>query len=395
MKSIKEINIIILCIIVNENLLRLIPGNILSLVSLMGVIVIIFNFKNIVERKYIFKKYIIAINIICFLSSIGSYYMFGQPLNQGIYGMNFIFIYFIYFFFTDLLRNTTESDLYNIKEKIVMFATILSVLYIFQAILYPKLILFNMDYAERGARVRFFNGYVFIMFSIVIAYSMILTKFNKKVFINFLVQIISLVVVSQTRNFILGIAIVLLAGLFISNKLNRIIILYLVLFILTIYLVFFSSSENEINKIISSTINETITRTGTIGTRFNEFIFYWELLKKNIFTGIGILYSRFELTPIITGYYPYYYFIGDLGLIGVIIQTGIIGMIWMVMFFYKIFSFSKKIKNKENSYLLKFTLILIIATFASGLIFDKGSIMYICLILAIGEQTYKLNKYYV
>lgn len=388
----RNINIIIIMIIMlNENLLRLIPINIMAVVSILGISVLIFKFKNIVEKRYIFKKYIIAINIICFLSAIGSYYMFGQPLIQGVFGMHFIFNYFIYFLFRDLLSNSTENDLIELKVKIVNFATIMAILYIIQAIIYPKIVIFNMSYAERSGRVRFFTGYIFIMFSIIIAYSILLKNFNKKILLNFCIQIFSLIIVSQTRNFILGIGIVLLYGLLISKKVNKIIVIYMSTFMIILYVIFLANSNNEVNNLILSLINEIKNKSGTIGTRFYELEFYIELLKKNIFLGCGLLYSRFELTPIITGYYPYYYFINDLGLIGVLIQTGILGMIWMVCFLKKIYFLGKKLINRDNSYLLRLTVVLIVGTFASGLIFDKGSIVYICLILAMEERLYKLK----
>ncbi|RDY27442.1 hypothetical protein CHL78_009515 [Romboutsia weinsteinii] len=387
--------IIIFIIIINENLLRLSSINITSLVAILSIIIFIVKFKSIVKKRYIFKNYIITLMVICGISQIGAYFAFGQNLKYGILGMHHIFIYLFYFYFVDFFNKERKRDLRNnVKNIIIYMGTTLSILYLIQAIIYPKVVIFNMSYAFRGGSVRFFTGYVFIMFSIVIIYSKLLTKFERKYFLHILIQIVSLVVVSQTRNFILGVLIVIVYGLFMSKKINKVWLVYTLITAIFIYMLMFSNESNFLNEVINSVLIEIKTKTGNIGVRYLELEYYMNLLKDNLISGIGLLDTRYYLTPIITGYDPYLYFVGDLGLIGVVIQTGVLGGIWMLAFFNKMYIVSKKnlSNDTENSYLLRLTLILIVGVFASGLIFDKNSILYICMILGIVEPYYCKNE---
>lgn len=391
-----EIKIITL-IIINENLLRIIPnvGNLTTIISILGSIIFIYKFKNIIYKKYTFKKYIIALVGICFASEIAAYYTFAQPIIQGLFGMNFIFIYIFYFYFVDLFNKCRDKNVrLNIIKMIAYTGTLLATLYLIQAIIYPKIVVFHMGFGSRSGRVRFFNGYTYIMFTIVVIYAEILKKYKINYLIFLFIDIISLIFVTQTRNYILGILFVILFGLFVSKKLTKTMVVCLLIIVSIIYFVLWGNSNNIFNNIISSIVYEFNMGQGNIGTRLLELDYYMKLLKENWLLGIGILYSKFHLTHIITGYDPYYYFVGDLGLFSVIIQTGIVGGIWMIMFFKKIYITGKKrvLNCNISPYITILMLALIIGVFGSGLIFDKSSILYISLVLALAEDEEIYNK---
>ncbi|WP_288479655.1 hypothetical protein [uncultured Clostridium sp.] len=379
-------------IILNERIFYLIGRPLNFIISIISILLFIFGIKKIINKKYIFKFEIISLIIICFFSEIGAYFMWGQSLLDGFCGMYYIFIYLLYFYLVDFFDKDVQR-IDNIKNIIFNVGSIISILYLFQALIYPKIIIFNMSYSFRDGRVRFFSGYVFIMFSILIGVTIILKKFEVKKLIFISIQIFSLIYVSQTRNFIIGIFILIVWCLFINRKIPKYKIIYITLIIVFLYYFIFSNDHNIINNFINSIMKQFDNKSGTIGTRFLEFRYYINLLSKNWLSGIGILYSRFRLTPIITGYIPYFYFIGDLGLIGVVIQTGILGLFWMIYFFAKIYLFGVKIKSKciEASYLFRLLVIFLIGLFASGLIFDNNAILYICIVLAMAESKYKSN----
>lgn len=391
----KYIYILTILILLNESLFYLTPKNLSSIVAIISLILFIFRFNVIIKKRYLFKNSILVLVLISFISQLGSFFRFNQPIILGIFGMHFIFIYLYYFFFVDFLENKIKFKNIDILIKVfISIGTIMSILYILQMIIYPKFIIFNMSYSYRNGSVRFFTGYIFVMFSIVLTYSKLLEKLNIRMLICILIQLASLISVSKTRNFIIAIIIVFVIGLCIKNRNNKLIFSLMVGLLAIIGALFIK--DNILFKMIDGMYFEFKTQSNTIGARIYEFKYYIELLKQSPLTGIGFLDSRFELTPIITGYYPYFYFVEDLGLIGCIIKTGLIGAIWMIVFLWKMFKVGKKniYLKSPNLYLMILTLVLIIGAFASGLIFDKTSIMYICLFLAISEVSlkYKLNK---
>lgn len=385
--------IVMLLIILNENFLHLSRINLTSIVPIVGLIVFTYRLKKISNEKYIFKNLIFSIILICLITQIGAYIRYGQNIILGIIGMNFIFIYLYYFYFVDIFYNKfTLDDLDKLINIIIKFATVLSIVYFIQAIIYPDVKIFDMGYSQRNGRTRFFTGYVFIMFSIILIYSKILESSKKNLYIHMIIQLFSLIFVSQTRNFILGIFIAILIGMIFSKNVNKT-ILVLVLGLFGLGIMIFNQ-ENYITNMINEMMIEVKTKSGTIGARIHEFEFYMNLLKQSPILGIGILDIRFPLTPIITGYDPYFYYINDLGLIGVIIQCGILGGIWLINLFRKIYLYGKKCINLKvkNMYIMINTLVLLISLFASGLVFDKGAIIYICIFLAIGEVSYRKNS---
>lgn len=383
----KELSIIFL-LLLNENLFYLISRPLAPIIAGFAIVFFIVKSNNIVRKKYIFKKEILLLVLVCFISEIGAMIQYGQSLLYGLFGMHYIFIYFLYFYFVDYFNDNDEALRENIKNIIIKLGTVMSFLYLIQALIYPKIIIFNMSYGERGGHVRFYTGFVLIMFSILFTYVKLLDKFNLKILGALFLQITSLIIVSQTRNFILAIFLVLVSGMFIYKKNNKIKITVMISVILSgiMYFLFFSDNNNTLNNLIGSLLIEGQQGSGNVGARINEINYYMSILKRNLISGMGILYSRFELTDYITGYKPYFYFVGDIGMIGYIVQTGLLGATWLVYFLISLFKQCKK-NNEESSNLLKLTIILIIGLMGTTpLLIDKGSILYLSLMLAITEN---------
>ena len=388
----KELLIIIL-IVINENLFYLINRPLAPLIAIFAILYMIKNFKKVLKNQYPFKKEILILILICFISEIGAAIQYGQPILYGLFGMHYIFIYFLYFYFVDYFNENNENAISNMKKIMINFGTIMSFLYLIQALIYPKFIIFHMSYGERGGHVRFYTGYVLILFAIIFTYAKLLRKFKIQTFGALCLQLGSLIIVTQTRNFILAIFIVLLCGLFIKKKNTKVIGIYFVLCFFILYGVFFSDNNNILNNLMSSLFIESQQSDGNVGVRIDEINFYLEVLKRNVFSGMGILYSRFELTNYITGFIPYHYFVGDIGMIGFIVQTGMLGAIWFIIFLISFYKNNEKILDEENSYIQKLTFILILGlSGTTGLIIDKGSILYLSLILAIGGNSLKDSK---
>ncbi|MDZ5015620.1 hypothetical protein GNF72_10200 [Clostridium perfringens] len=380
--------IVIILIALNENIFNLVGVNLSSLVAVLGIFLFVINLDNIIKKKYIFKKYVFTLILVCGLSQLYATYKWGQPLIYGLFGMHYIFIYLYYFIFVNIFK---KDKLKQIKDIIIILSSILCIIYFIQYLIYPNFVIFKMNYAYRNGNVRFFSGYILIMFSIILIYSDLLFKFKFKLFICLVVQILSLAIVSQTRNYIIGIFIVLMLGLILKNRKTNVLFLYFSLLIIFIYITFFLDEKNYINNILNSVFSEFNSKSGTVGVRIDELSYYINLLKDNLLFGIGILDSRFLLTPIITGYVPYYYYVSDLGLFGVIIYTGLIGGIWLALFLYKIFKCSINFLkfNDKYSYLMILTAIFIVALFPSGLVFNKNAILYICIFISMCEVNYK------
>jgi len=377
-------------ILMNESLFYFVDPNKIPIINILIILVVFFaviSFK--IKRKYYFKNAILILLVISIFEVINSYIINGQPLIIGIYAVKSFCLYLFYFYFIDNYKSI--DDLQSVEKFIIITGFIASLIYFTQAILYDKMIFLHVDFFNaRLGNVRFYTGFTYVIFSFFLTISKIFTqKATKWYFLLIAVfEFISIIFVSQTRNFLIGIIIGLLWIIYIQKKFSKIwFSLAIILFIIiVIYL-----GDVSLIKLIYSVYLESVDKSGTVGFRIKEIEFYWNQIINHPIFGVGIYSTKFPESYYITGLVHKYY-LSDVGIIGFIFQTGLIGFIWLVYFISKIISLIIKVyvKDRDSSLFFSSFMVYCLATIFSTFYFGLlNSIIYITVMISMLEIEYK------
>lgn len=389
--------IITILIAINESIFYLIPKA--DIPSELGVVIItitlllIFLFEKCNIKDLYFGKVIILIIFIPIISTITSNILNNQSIFMGIMASKRYFIYIIYFYVMSNLKK--EKDIERLKNILVYTGLILSILFIFQAV--GILNIFNVKLMPmRSSMLRFFDGYILIMFSYLISFSSIFDKLisNKKSVFYLTVsaiEFISIVLVSQTRNFIISILITSVVVIIFQKKYKKWLLISIGMFIILVSILVNIDINIGLTSLLDSLIYDLKNKVGTVGFRIRELAFYMDSFLKNMLSGMGYYNDRFYGYEYITGLNQLFY-TNDVGMIGYIFHTGCIGIAIFIILIVKLFKIFVSLRNNNiNGYLIAMSLLAFIMSgmVSTFYIDDINSILYIGIMLAIIEYYYK------
>lgn len=317
------------------------------LLLIISIILIILNIKLILKNRYRFILFIFTFLVLNFIEICMTTLKFGQPFSLALARYKYVFIFILYIPISVILK---KFKIEKLKIMIINLGTLLSILYIIQAMIYPKFILFNMYYMERANRIRFYTGSYFIIISILLNFSFLLHNFKKKYFFYLIIQIIMLIFVSQTRSSIaiLFITFILTLLMYIKNfnwkKISKILIV--IGLIIMVIMPYISALVNSIN---DSLFNKN-SDNGSISIRIDAQKYMIDKIKENPLLGVGMYDNSYEEAGSITGS-EYKYYVADVGIIGFIFQYGILGFLIFLYLWVKMIILTYKIykQKKENS----------------------------------------------
>ena len=98
-------------------------------------------------------------------------------------------------------------------------------------------------------------------------------------------------------------------------------------------------------------INTYLNSDVGIQMRFYEIEYYLDIFKKNWLFGVGYLSSNKNAVTysIISGPYERYY-TSDVGIVGLMFRSGIVGLFWLFSWFYKTVQIIKNNNHKVPTY---------------------------------------------
>ena len=375
--------------LMQERLFFQIDLSLVLIISIIGLIYIICNFKNIISKKYEFKTMILLLLIVEIYGIFLSYFKYNQSIITGLVGTHYIFIYGLYFYFVNLFSKKEISDnLERIKKVFVGFGSFYAILLILQNIVYPNIFL-KLNYGIRnGLRIQ---GCQIIQYAFAIAVCDLINDFKGKKIVPVLIMGYELLVINQARNVILVFSFIILFSYYRKIYDKKKILFLLSLFVIPIILLIMGKAGYF--NILSEIVEETQNVQGTSGVRVNELNYYWSKLKESKFMGIGVIGNNFYLKDYILGT-NYGYYLEDIGISAFIMKTGILGFLWTIIWIKKLF----KTTNKQYEWVRVLAWFVALKTvfsmfFSTSFIFDiRDGLIYFVMILAILDCGRKLEK---
>lgn len=383
--------IIFLFIFFNEKCFYLLNLNsslwIYFLISIT-IILLVLNIKLIIKHRYRFILFIFTFLILNFIEISMTSLKFGQPFSMALSRYKYLLIFVAYIPISVILN---KINIEKLKIMIINLGTVLSILYIIQAIIYPKLIIFNMYYMERADRIRFYTGSYLIIISILITFSYLLCNFKRKYFIYLVIQIFMLIFVSQTRSSIVILFITLILGLLINikdfNFKKFLKVFIMISFVIILLMPYISKLTDSIK---DSLFNE-YSDNGSISIRIDAQKYMINKIKENPLLGVGMYDNTYQEAGNITGS-VYKYYVADVGIIGFVFQYGILGLLVFVYLWIKMINSTYKIykRKKESSlYYIMFLLYNTIILPFNCILNIDNCILYLIITLCMMEKDLK------
>ncbi|WP_026692798.1 O-antigen ligase family protein [Peribacillus kribbensis] len=363
-----------------------------TLLLIITFVAFLLNSKQFLTRKFMFKEVITLYIIINIISLITTNLQFGQPLLLAISRYKYVFVVLLYIPITLMIGKIgTES----IKKLIVKITSCLSLIYIIQALLYPKVIFLKVSYADRFNFTRFFDGAFFITLGLFLTISFIFKNKglinNIKYYFAFLLQIIYIIFVAQTRNAIIPILLIIIILLLLKLKLNNVASFFKVGIVLIAGIIFLAPYVLNIFDSVLYDINRT---EGTAAIRSQAKQFIEEKIKEKPIFGYGLYNNNFFEGQYITGSINKY-FAQDVGIIGFVFQYGYIGLLLYVWMLIRIIFYSYKlfiINQGISVFYLSFCLYLCLTSAFTITLNVDNTLIYLVIFMALLENEY-INLY--
>lgn len=354
------------------------------------IILLIYSFLHIIDIVKIPRAstaLIFSILIIGLVNSVYNKFMYGQSIADGFIGIYFLGMFFSYFIFIRYFEKD-KRRIDKLNERVMVISAIVAILAILQTLLYPYINLF--DFSIRNGRMRI-PGTAMSFFAEIIGIAYLLMgRANVKMKVSLAILVFALFYVSQSRS---GIILLFLAAVFtIAKKLlnakSKEAVVLLFVFTTGIVIFILLLSRTEIWQNIFSFVDEIDSGAGSGATRVSEMQYYWEQMSGKELFGLGLLRGGSSLANWIFREDLYYY-IEDLGLLGFIFQTGLLGLLWVVYAVVKIIikiSRLTKRKTQISSTISMVLVMLLIVTLVgitnANYIVARSVIFFFCMLLA-------------
>ena len=205
---------------------------------------------------------------------------------------------------------------------------------------------------------------------------------RKKTFIatiSFLLALLSIVFVDQSRIYIIQSVISIIVIYFITNK-NKI-NLKTVSYAFAIFLIGLMLLLPKITSIINA-LNDS--SNGSSYARIGAINYYLSIIGNYLFTGLGIVNpdeGTFQYILIHGGEGIYYF--DDIGIIGILASMGIVMVVWYVLILIKNFKLSFKIKNNNKKALSIGLSVMMLLGIMTGSYLDKERLMALLLTMLV------------
>jgi len=213
---------------------------------------------------------------------------------------------------------------------------------------------------------------------------------NRKLFIfNILITMANLIFIVKTRSLLLYIIATVLMIPVLSDgisKKKRIALITIILSLLSIIVL--SDFLPSLNKLIES--------DSGVQMRISAISYYFDYFKHHWLFGAGYISSNslFSTASIVSGPYGKYY-TSDVGLIGLMFRSGIIGVLWLLSLFICNHKLIKRSKGRVPLYydsLMKLMNVFLVFSCINLILTDTPRFPYIALVMLIMESACLFEK---
>lgn len=385
---------ILLMIIINEEFFFLIPrlgtaDKDYQYQGFMYIILLItgawYFFREDKGNEVSFNKMIISLLLIVLAGVINSYFQ-GQPIIFGLSAARGYFLILFYFIF--MAKNIERQKLFKL---IIITGVLLSLINNIQYIFFGKLnIFYFFRETERAGQLRFILGGFFITFSSFLALGEYLIAKKKIYLVAFIYMVATVIIQGQTRATIGGIIVATSLLLVLSKKINfsKAVLIGIPLFALSIWIlpVIQSTFFSNLYKLTKYEITQ---QEGGVRIRLDTYDYYLRELMSSPIIGRGIWNVAFrENNPEDMKYKSIY--ISDIGISSLLFRFGLIGAIWLIMLFSKVYKLAflniKRLRENVHYGLIGYFIFIISIMPTINRLTHHRSIIYLALVLALFSQ---------
>lgn len=371
--------------------------NIVRLVFVFFIIYILLKYKKF-KVKFNFSMYILLLIICVFIAVLQQKLITGQPINITFKEQVTYLIILVMYFPLKKLIVLFDIDILNILKSIMNLGVISSVLYILQKLLYIN---YNLSflYIQAGdvgsfSFYRLYIGSSLVIISIICSIYFYFYEKKFRYIFYYILNMITLYWVSQSRLELIAISIVSLIGasLYIIRRKNY--LLMLIIFIIGTIAIFSLNVQEIVDK--NFRLGEFSITGDTLSIR--------ELGRELYFTQLTENYNRFIFGM---GYPSKTYlpaaefsgdtkniFLSDNGIYSFMYVYGILGLIIIVLLAYKFLKSSVKIyKKTSNSIFLLYliSIIIVMQNIALWYFNADGTLLLVLMLVLLEVQSERNN----
>lgn len=365
-------------------------------------LILILVFLGVLSKKHStekrnFKKISYAFLVVVLISLFVSSIIYDQSLKISFVNSHYYFMILLYVLWPYIFD---ENNLFSFFIKMfITVSTILSILLIFQILLlrYNSIFLnfdatsLTLDYKTIGGIPRIAIPADFISFGILLNIFELVHKNTKVIFLNvisILISLIYIILISQTRAYMILDVIIVVYGMLIlltGGKKSGLIIGGATVFGLLIF---------NINAIIDKLGFFTGLRSDSTQKRFEEMSYYLSHFKDNVLLGLGFpddsAHYVLNHGSLLIGQSSYY--LDDVGMIGFISVFGIVGIVIALIFIIKLIKLL--IKTKYDNMLILISIYIAITSITLFML-NSQRIFYFSVLLILADKVidnYKLER---
>lgn len=333
----------------------------------------------------------LGVLVILFLGlvAIGCIYPFfaeGQSPIEGVKNARTFLLIIFYFVFMG-----KKIDMKKLFKYIIIVGVIVSIFNNIQYFFWGERTIFYFEKSwERLGQVRYHIGGVYIIFASIIAFGEYLRSKKLWYLIAFSYIAATAIFQGQTRAVIWGFGTSSLALIYLTKSLNlKKTFLFGIPFLAIFIWIAPHIQSTFFSNIYDLTRYEIESRSGNVGIRFESHRYYMEEFAKSPIIGRGIWSEGFE------GNNPQDkadqgIHLSDVGITNVFFHWGILGVLWLILFFIKIYrlSFESPGRLKEHAPfgLIGFLLFFIFTMPTLNSLVSVRGILFLALILALFTQ---------
>ena len=267
-------------------------------------------------------------------------------------------------------------------KKIVLFSVLSSFSAILFFVLYSAFSFNPLQLSEnvtRNGTIRFGIGTGIVILALIISFTKFLNKSATKLdVINILLGTIQIYYVNKTRSIILFLIILFCIIILKTKRTNNLLKISLFLLIsVSVILVFFG------NQYFAAYINDYINNDYGLLNRSEAIVFYLnQFIHKPMF-GMGYIGTdRSSVTSLLLYGPNGNYYRGDLGVIGLIDEYGIAGLIWTLYFLYGIYCMGKN--TTIYAQIIRFVVFYYVISLVNLSFMDSERLLFVGITILLG-----------
>ena len=382
---------VVLLILINESFFYLISCDTTFIVSLIGLGLSPLCLVFLLRKSYTFRAWVVVYFLCSVVAVIHAGIRYGQPLFNGIYNSHFIFIMPLYFVFVELMHTDRDKTIAMcILETVVWVGVCFSVLCILQSLLYGRGVAFmNIIAQERNDRLRFIQGTALVETALIAAWGLFLARNKAKWLAAVIICLAYGILVNQGRAFLTNQVVYLTIGFLMSSRRSKWITATIAGSYLLLALLFFWEqivSNGALHDNFLSMFQDFFQGKGSAGMRLKELIYYADMAMKTPFFGIGSLGSSWDMTKYLLGTKTHWYYLEDIGVIGYVLQYGVLGLCVTVSLIVKCIGQVRRLGNSAECLPAMFMAKILLSILCLNYFVFKQTALYFTLMLAFAES---------